>query len=322
MQALVPFNVARHPPQWRKRAASAGQPPTLPLDEATLFKVAGFLQAHGGAAPLGRVTTVFSGTKKAQLAAHFAVGGGEPGGDPLVRLDPSSELATMAIPYEEPISVRAASEMTATGLVDGGGKKKRVRKEKDPDAPAPLPLTPEAVHQIVDYLQAFGGCAPLGRLTTKFEGVKKVQLEAHFHIYSTEGSDGGDFTVSLLEDRSDGQHLVHTQVHSFRADADKGPKKKRMRTRRDPDQAPLPELEVTVLHGIVAFLQAHGGVVSLGKITTEFSGVKKVQLAPHFVLCGLGSTGDYAVCLNEDAAFAAGPTPLSLGAPHMGGRQP
>merc|ERR1711924_98593 len=140
--------------------------------------------------------------------------------------------------------------------------KQKEKAPKDPDAPPPPALETEVINEITETLEASGGVMFLGRLASKFEGLKKVQLEGHFEL------EHGD---------------KDTIVRAFGAEGDptqgnleEGPKKKRRRTdRRSKDATPLPPLDDETLEKITEYLNDSGGSAALGKLTSEFSGVKK-----------------------------------------------
>merc|ERR1711912_226099 len=134
------------------------------------------LEANNGVMFLGRLASKFAGLKKAQLEGHFEVEHGEK--DTIVRV------------------FGAEGEPTASNLEEGP-RKRRKRDKRSKDAPPPGPLDDEMLSEITDYLNDCGGSAPLGKVTTAFEGVKKAQLEENFVV--TQGADAAntDPIVSL-----------------------------------------------------------------------------------------------------------------------------
>lgn len=80
------------------------------------------------------------------------------------------------------------------GEVRSATKKKKNKVKKDPDAPPPPALQQSQVDAIASYLQDCGGIARLGKLSTRFEGLKKTQVESHFVVC---GDPAIDLTVCL-----------------------------------------------------------------------------------------------------------------------------
>jgi len=149
--------------------------PAGPLSGKMKALVTKLLTAEGGSMPLGRLTTLVEGVKKAQLEEHFVV---DVGPDPS-RSDPLVSLASEDFPLQEP-AVKIKKEP----------REPRTRRE---DAPPPPDLDSDVLSAITDYLSEKGGFSSLGRLTSDFPGVKKVQLEPHFDFTSV----GNDMGISL-----------------------------------------------------------------------------------------------------------------------------
>lgn len=152
---------------------------------------------------------------------------------------------------------------------------KAPRPPKDPDAPPPPDLDAEVIQEIQEHLEACGGSTCLGKLTSKFHGLKKVQLEGHFELQHGEK----DSVVRLLnfEEMQQGEAAVENEEGPAKK------KRKKDRERKDPN-APVPALEYDKLQKITDWLGEMGGSAPLGRLTTVFSGVKKAQVEEHFVL--------------------------------------
>ena len=75
------------------------------------------------------------------------------------------------------------------------------------DQPEP-PLDMEKLEGITAYLSACGGAAPLGKVTTQFEGVKKAQLEEHFYLSGPTGNP----ILSLSPDIEPGMLLLDDEA--------------------------------------------------------------------------------------------------------------
>jgi len=321
-------------------AAAAGPPP--PLDAQAVEEIRAYIQERGGAVPLGKLSTDRPGLKKAQLEPHFFVG--LPQGavaqncDYVVSLDgsiPAGSLMTGAG------SVKRVQYSNA-GIGELGGlhshqllalpseeapsepKKKKQKKVQDPNAPPPPPLEVENVQAITAVLQGCGGSLPLGKLTTQFEGLKKAQLEPHFALVpDPRGPASGDFAVCLpgYEDtahppQSQQQLLALGGVDTLGGLSNltgaasveqplKKKKQKKQKPPRDPDAPPPPALEISKVEEVAAYLQQHNGMARLGKLTTDFPGLKKAQLEPHFVVCGDPAV-DLSVCLDASVAITNG----------------
>jgi len=314
---------------------AAANPP-LPLDEAAVLDIRTYIEERGGTVSLGKLTTDKPGIKKAQLEPHFylvmspgSTQNGR-GGNYLVSTDSNAAVAAAQAPPLMPGSIEYGQIVPLVPSVEQPKKKKR-KKEHDPNAPPPQPLDTETLASITNFLQSIGGSLSLGKLTSQFEGLKKVQLEPHF-VSLPDGRGTGDFVVSISGDVAAGaapiQLLQQQQalqqmglaggqglagfsgVSSLSGVAPMEqsvlvPKKKKQKKQRDPDAPPPPPLEQSKVDEIASYLQLQGGVSRLGKLTSDFSGLKKAQLEPHFVVCGDPSV-DLTVCLDISTAIANG----------------
>lgn len=254
----------------RKRKAK-NDGPVQPLDNSVLEQITEFVTENGGSAPLGRITTVFEGVKKVQIEDHFNVE--EVGdGDFMVSSLDSPPLATR---------IRADPKVGARGNDEPRGPKpKKVKAPKDPDAPPPTDLDTDVLNKITGHLEACGGSLPLGKLATKFPGLKKVQLEGHFEVQHGEK----DSIVRVFG--ADNFAMAKANKKANIEDMENRPTKKRKREKapKDPNAPPPPALDDTKLEKITDWLNDVGGSAALGKLTTAFPGVKKAQLEGNFVL--------------------------------------
>mmetsp|Transcript_56386 Transcript_56386/g.164841 ORF Transcript_56386/g.164841 Transcript_56386/m.164841 type:complete len:481 (+) Transcript_56386:58-1500(+) len=281
-----------------------------PLPEEKVQSIQDFVAASGGAVLLDTLSNAFEGVKKLQLCmAGFSVAGGEGGRSDHVVVLPAGGL--------EPAGAALTASLTEP-------KRKKKKKEQDPNAPPPSPLSQESLQAIAAFLEGCGGTLSLGKLTTQFEGVKKVQLEPHFHLAQAAN---GDFVISLsadlalptlqqqpldlegglageLGDLGVPSSLIG--VAPVEQPAPGGKKKKQKQKRdRDPDAPPPPALEQAKIDEITAYLQQRGGVARLGRLSTDFPGLKKAQVEPHFLVCGDPAV-DMSVCLDVTAAITNG----------------
>lgn len=196
-----------------KTPVDPNAPPPPPLEPDVVQRITGHLDSHGGTMRLGKLATVFEGIKKSQLEPHFNVFLVEgQNGECAISLDPT---LGPGMPLPPGVASSTAGGASAAppggggcsglelglglglgGLGDGGrpeareaGNKKKHKKTRDPDAPPPMPLEESAVLEIRDFLLKQGGSIMLGRLATRFEGLKKTQLEPHFQVVP-EGNSG------------------------------------------------------------------------------------------------------------------------------------
>lgn len=264
----------------KRKADRKERPPPGPLDESMVQQLTEFLNENGGVVTLGRLTTVFEGIKKAQVEEHFAVEEVSDGDFSVTISDTPGRIP--AGPF--PRGGTAPKPPSAP-------KAKRVKKERDPDAPPPPDLDSDVIEEIRVQLEVNGGELSLGKLTSIFSGLKKAQLVGHFEVEPGER----DSTIRLF-----GGYQIESAVKDEAAE--EGPKKKRKKERppKDPNAPPPPDLDKDKVDKISDFITSEGGSVSLGKLTTAFSGVKKAQLERNFVVAldGEASKTDPIVSLN------------------------
>jgi len=72
-----------------------------------------------------------------------------------------------------------------------------MKAERDPNAPPPESLDWEVSDKIATWIVSEGGTVALGKLTSVFPGVKKVQLEEQF-VVTPGAKDAGNATVSCI----------------------------------------------------------------------------------------------------------------------------
>lgn len=292
------------------------------LDAMGVQQVRMFLLRMGGSASLGRLTSSFPGLKRVHLVPHFHMTPLPGGSDFIVTLSPMGQTMPAVTALALGATTHARLPMTGIGMgrVNSFGNTEFKKKKRRTPAPSDEPLQPldsSIVQSISEVLVEAGGALPLGKLTTQFEGVKKAQLEPHFSVAAhPSGVSAGDFTVSLIG--VDGTPMI-TDTAAFlqpKLEEDfqqRGAKKKKTRVREkkpvDPDAPPPPDLEMDQVNAITSFLQLHGGCVRLGKLCTQFEGVKKVQLQPFFVIAGDPAV-DMSVCIDLDTATAHGLSPV------------
>lgn len=242
------------------------------IDAVVLGKIQAFIHEKGGAASLGSITAKFEGVKKASLAGHFTLTPIQPDGF-AVSL-PGMDVGT---------AVAIVSRAPKAPGRKGGSAKTAV--------PAPAPGGSALVQDVVAFLRERGGAARHGAVTSRFAGLKKVQLEESF-ILTPEPEQPGNFIVSLP-----GVQVVFP----FKEASKKQPVEKKPWGRGDgePSLPPPPPLDAAFVGRIQEYLQANGGAASSGHITNAFEGLKKAQLEQHFVLLkDSRGGGNYIVCLD------------------------
>lgn len=82
-------------------------------------------------------------------------------------------------------TARGASNRKGGGKGKDRGRRSRSRrqkKERDVNAPPPPPLGDDKVSEMRLCLEERGGVMDFGRFSNKFQGLKKVQIEAHFNV--------------------------------------------------------------------------------------------------------------------------------------------
>lgn len=284
VRAALPAAAVLPPPQRKRWKPPRPEGPPPPLEDGVVNSIATYLESCGGTQTLGRLTAQFSGVKKAQLEAAFWVYPREGISDDLV------SLATMDCP-----------QIVNFVPVPSGDEESKKKRRKDPNAPPPGPLDEQTLQMVVATIQAHGGMMTLGKLTTLFEGLKKMQVEQHFVIAPLVGN--GEWSVSLhrLANIPRGPDLrglggiVQAQQQTGR--------KRKPRPPIDPDAPPPEPLSPQMVEQITELLQANGGTIQLGRLATVVEGVKKAQLEPHFyVIPAENLHGQCAVSLDPNAA--------------------
>lgn len=282
----------RQPQKAQKRQRAERSAPAGPLDESTVAQIADFLSENGGAVTLGKLSTEFSGLKKAQVLEHFPIveAADKSAGDDAVTLadvDPSQ--------VEEILAAQPATKKA----------KASKDKDKDPNAPPPPELDQHIIEEITQVLSDSGGTLSLGRVTSLFPKLKKAQLEPHFDVSFGEK----DSSVSLFgfepaaaapPARGGGKGFGGgngAKGGGHRANESPQGAPKKAKKDRDSKGPPPPDLDMSVVEQIGAYVESEGGSVSLGRLTTVFSGVKKVQLEGHFVVTAPGPKSDALVSM-------------------------
>jgi len=271
----------------KRKKENAG--PVQSIDGDMVEKITDLLNENGGELSLGRVTTVFPGLKKVQVEEHFNV---QEVGDGDFLVTTGGIGAGPLVSGEKRVKVK---------------KEKKIKKEKDPDAPPPPDLESDVLNEITAHLEACGGSCVLGKLSTKFPGLKKAQLEGHFEVEHGEK----DSIVRILGYTGDMDAMGPGPAKKRKKERQKGcfncgdfthmskdcalPRKEKA---SKADAPPPPDLDHAKVEAITDYLNTAGGSAPLGKVTTVFPGVKKAQLENNFVLSGGGASADPIVSLS------------------------
>jgi len=259
----------------RKKLLDQSAATHAPLGAQVVQRITDHLQRNGGSMPLGKLVSMVEGLKKVQVEQHFYVFpiDGPQAGNYVVSMTPPTNLATPAF------AVHAATFIQEPAGETFGAKKKKRKVSMDPNAPPPLDS--QTIEQISDFLVLNGGTTLLGKLTSAFSGLRKAQLEPHFALFQA-GTGDGEWSVSLSQELASFSQQSAEGVMLNAAGTEKATKARRERKMRDPDAPPPPDLDEATVQRITSFLQQEGGSASLGKVSTVFEGVKKVQLEARF----------------------------------------
>jgi hypothetical protein len=152
------------------------------------------------------------------------------------------------------------------------------------------PLSKDVIAKMKNFIMVNGGAVKLGKLGSAFEGVKRKHLEEHFHVEEPFDLASGDAVISLSG----------SAPFALQEDSSEHRKKKRSR-RKAGDDAPVIEMDEARVEEIEQHLQENGGVLSLGKLSTVFEGLKKAQLEQHFQV--IPTEKDFEVRSMGDALF-------------------
>lgn len=180
-----------------KKEKDPDAPPPPELESHVIDEITVYLADCGGCCFLGRVSTKFSGIKKAQLEAHFDVEHGD--FDTIVHLPGHTGDPDMDAIAQVPVKKRKVGETSIVKSENGKKDKKKAKKDKDPNAPPPPDLEIDVLNEITSFLEECGGSCMLGKLSTKFSGLKKAQLVGHFEVEHGEK----ETTIRLLGNTGD-----------------------------------------------------------------------------------------------------------------------
>lgn len=244
---------------------------SLPI--ATLQGIKELLEESGGQVSGGVVTTKFPGVKKMQLQEHFQV-----------HIDKGRQYYLLSPDCEfDPAKVPPTKEERKDALI--GGTKRKL----DGDINEPVPLTDEQIETVRNAIAAHGGQIKGGRLASVVPGLKRDQLELHFELINI----GTERDYWLAE--------LGTEIHMVKSKPSGNARARRQKRPRveevvEDDGGPL--LAPDMVEKVRDEINAHGGELDGGVISTRFPGMKKAHLADYFTVetvTEIGSTGKYKV---------------------------
>lgn len=229
-------------------------------------------------------------------------------------------MVSAPCPSSAPFEQQMAAPVHSKGRGRGFGGRVRVRDRGGEDDAPPPPLDEDRVEQIRTMVREAGGSIILGKICHDHPGVKKVQLEGHFTFTRA----GDQWQISLLEDKVEAVATViecgATDYGAERLDGD------RAAVLADVSLSPSPDAEVEEVAGeadaqvaqpeggapeaaevdsldpaqveaIATFLESKGGALPLGRVTQQFSGLKRAQLETYFEFNRVGDHGQWEVRL-------------------------
>jgi len=252
--------------------AAGQQAEVAPLEPAQVEAVAVYLEQHGGALPLGRVTQNFKGLKRAQLETYFEL----------------SQVGT-----------HGQWEVRLPGMESQGAEMIFQGKALPMDAPLP-PLSVDQISAVTNLLAATPGQSmPFMQVCKHVPGIKRKQLEDHFQVLqidkkrfdiSLNGPPGRvDTRKTVMQIPAGGLEPVVQVLQQ--------PPPPAMMTLGGPvgmdtmlgvapaptaPQEPPPPLEPEVVQQVTELLEAFGGETWMGKVSQMFKFIKRSQLEPHF----------------------------------------
>lgn len=229
-----------------------------PLDPVRLDEIKALIAESGGVVPLGKICHNFLGVKRAQLEGHFMMHrvGDQWQVQNLDGLDMGTLLphevarqAARCLPTPPRVSsaTRISTQPTGSSL------------QNNADVP---PLDAETGEAVARLLEEAGGVLPLGHVTQKFPGLKRLQLVGFFELDRV--GENGQWEVRLPGVMPSGVELMF----DGRAVA-KG--------------EPLPPLDDSIVESITSALESEPEfTLPMMKILEIAPGVKRQQLEPHF----------------------------------------
>lgn len=149
-------------------------------------------------------------------------------------------------------------------------------------------------------------------LPPQLQGQHRLDIRGalvEFSVFLTPDGKPRAESIRLVDERRDHGRGRH---HEGRGGRDRGER----------DHAPAPELDEATIEKMTRFLEEKGGSMDFGKFTSDFRGVKKSQLEPHFTLTPEEDVGggrwQISLMSAEEAAARPKPTPTADG---DGGRE-
>jgi len=253
------------------------------LDATQVEAIALYLEQHGGALPLGRLTQNFRGLKRAQLETHF-------------------ELSH--------VGVHGQWEVRLPGMESQGAEMIFQGKAVSVDTPLP-PLTEEQVATVRELLaSAPNQTMPFMHVAKSVPGVKRKQLEEHFEILQVDKK-RFDVTLNGPPGRVDGRRArqpvgaiirpaavpvqlagelaggLGTWLNAPPSTQGVAPASVLPQQMLEPAEPP-PPLTSEVVEQVAQLLESQGGQAPMGKVSQTFKFIKRQQLEGIFELQRIG----------------------------------
>jgi len=254
------------------QGAVLGQEQVTPLDPSQVEEIATYLEQHGGALPMGRLTQHFMRLKRAQLETYF-------------------ELSQ--------VGQHGQWEVRLPGMESQGAEIVYQGKALPSDAQLP-PLTESQITAVTNTLALSPNhTLSLMELLKHVPGIKRKQLEEHFQVLQI---DKKRFDISLngppgrVDTRKANQNPQQGQAggvaQEFSAAAAQMQAAVQAQVLQVPKSVPAeeapPPLEPEVVAQVTALLEACGGETWMGKVSQNFKHIRRAQLEPHFEFARLG----------------------------------
>jgi len=257
------------------------------LDATQVEAIALYLEQHGGALPLGRLTQNFRGLKRAQLETHF-------------------ELSH--------VGVHGQWEVRLPGMESQGAEMIFQGKAVPVDTPLP-PLTHEQISAVRELLAAAPKqTMPFMHVVKSVPGIKRKQLEEHFEILQVDKK-RFDVTLNGPPGRVDGRKAKQTvgailrpagapvqlvgELAGLEPWLDAPPSTQGVAPPgvappsvlpppiMEPPDSP-PPLAAEAIQQVTQFLESQGGEAPMGKVSSIFKFIKRQQLEGIFELQRIG----------------------------------
>lgn len=201
----------------------------------------------GGVVPLGKICHDFLGVKRAQLEGHFMMN----------RVGDQWQVQH----FEGTMAPVASAAPPSSGVQLGSGLQADTGAWQQTDVDLSF-LDAETGEGVAKLLEEAGGVLPLGHVTQKFPGLKRLQLIGHFELDRV--GENGQWEVRLPGIMPSGAEIM-------------------FEGRAVPKGEPLPPLNASIVESITFALELQPEfTLPMMKILEIAPGVKRQQLEPHF----------------------------------------